>query len=68
MHSGQNLFKGCAGEEERGEKTDSGMKQQVRGNWMSSTLHTTRSHSRLTAAHAKDAQALAKFFLQRTDL
>lgn len=52
----------------RGGKTDSGMKQQVRGNWISSMLHTTRSHTRLTAAHAKDAQTLAKVFLQRTDL
>lgn len=68
MHSGQNLFRGCAGEEVREGKTDSGMKQKVRGNWISSTLHTTRSHTRLTVAHAKDAQTLAHLSLQRTDL
>lgn len=62
MHSGQNLFRGCAGEEVREGKTDSGMKQKVRGNWISSTLHTTRSHTRLTGAYAKDAQTLAKVF------
>lgn len=60
IHSGQKLFRGCAGEEVRGGKTDAGMKQQVRGNWISSMLHTTRSHSRLGAAHAKDALTVAK--------
>lgn len=67
-HPGQILFRGCAGEEVSGGKTDSGMKQQVRGNWISSTLHTTRSHTRLTVVHAKDAQTLAKVFLQRSDI
>lgn len=42
MHSGQNLFRGCAGEEVREGKTDSGMKQKVRGNWISS--HNTLAH------------------------
>lgn len=68
MRSGQILVRGCAGEEVSGRKTDSGMKQQVRGNWISSMLHTTRSHTRLTVAHAKDAQTLAKVFLQRADI
>lgn len=49
-------------EKERGEKTDTGTRQHAAGNWISFALHTTRSHSRLTAAHAKDAQALAKIF------
>lgn len=68
MHSGQILFRGCAGEEVSGEKTDSGMKQHVRGNWISSMLHTTCSHTRLTVVHAKDAQTLAKVSLQRSDI
>lgn len=60
----QKLFRGCAGEEVRGGKAGLGMKEQVRGNWISmraSLLHTTmHSHAKLTVAHAKDAQALAK--------
>lgn len=64
--SGQNLFRSCAGEGVRRGKTDSGMKQQVRGNWIPSMLQTTRLHTRLTRGHAKDAQTLAKVFLQRT--
>lgn len=68
VHFGQNLFRGCAGEEVRGGKTDSGMKHRVRGNWISSILHTTGLHTRLTGAHAKDALTLAKilFFKGQT--
>lgn len=67
-HSGQILFRGCAGEEVSGGKTDAGVEQQVRGNWIPSMLHTTCSRTRLTVVHAKDAQTLAKVFLQRSDI
>lgn len=63
----KNLFGGlCRWRgDRRKKKCDWGMKQQVRGNWMPSTLHTTRLHSRLKEARAKDAQTLAKAFASK---
>lgn len=63
-HCGQkNLPWGAAqvkSGEERTSELDGGMKQQIRGSWMSSTLHTTCSHRRLKEAGAEDARTPAK--------
>lgn len=48
-HRCQNTSSGVAqvkSREERISKLDRGTEQQIRGSWTSSTLHTTRSHSR----------------------
>lgn len=48
-HRCQNTSSGVAqvkSGEERISKLDRGTEQQIRGSWTSSTLHTTRSHSR----------------------